>query len=270
MNIARVDTVATSGTSLLHRASPAVKLVGFALLLAAVIASPDALQAASLALVALAVGFAMQLPLGTLAALAAYPAMFAVIFSVAAAPTLISAALIVSRAVAAALCALLLLFTTPYPQIFAPVQRFLPAVVSDSLLMTYRSLFLLLEKFSHVLTAARLRAGLVGRDPLRSARMVTHSLGSVVLYSFDLSQRTYDVMHLRGYSSRLVVSTARHGSRSDDIAVLAFALVVSAASLAARLVPSLSEPFAWFALFLTVAVAASSTALRTIRRRDRM
>ena len=169
MNIAVVDQSATRGHSALHRAVPVAKLVAFGLLLTAVMVSTNLLVVLSLTGVLAAIALWMRLPSKPIFALSAYPGLFASLFAFAASAGWLGGALIVAKAVTAALAAVLLMFTTPYPQVFAPVQRVVPAVIGDALLMTYRSLFILLEKFSHTLTAVRLRAGVVGHNPVRSA-----------------------------------------------------------------------------------------------------
>jgi energy-coupling factor transporter transmembrane protein EcfT len=192
--------------------------------------------------------------------LAAYPGLFAVVFALAAAPDLLTGALFVIRAMAAALGAIVLVFSTPYPQIFAPLQRMLPEVVGDALLMTYRSLFLLADKFERLRIAIRLRSGLTRGHPLRAARATAGALGSLVLYAFDLSQREYDVMRLRGYHGRLRVTLPHSADRRFDAALLASAGAALVMAVVFRAAGALLTPWSWLtaaaallALLLTVA-----------------
>jgi len=267
VDIARVDSSATRGTSSLHKAVPAAKLTAFALLLAAVVASSNVLIVTALALLLVAVAIQQRLPWRPMLLLAAYPALFAAIYSFAAEAGWLTAALIVAKAVCAALTAVLLMFTTPYPQVFAPVQAAVPAVIGDALLMTYRSLFLLIEKFAHTLTAIRLRAGIIGTNPFRSAATVTRALGGVLLYSIDLSQRTHDVMHLRGYDGRLAVTPQPSVSRAIDATVVLAACTLLTAAVAWRLWWPALNPFAWIPL-LAAAVVLVLVVLGNAFRRD--
>ncbi len=203
--------------------------MAFGLVLAGVIVSANLLVVAAIALTLVAVIVALRLPWRPMLLLALYPGIFGAIYAFAAATDPLSAMLIILKAVTAALVAVLLMFTTPYPQVFAPVQRVLPAVIGDALLMTYRSLFLLLEKFGHTLTAVRLRAGFVGVNPIRSAATITRSLGGVLLYSIDLSQRTHDVMYLRGYDGRLAVTPQPSESAALDAGVVVASALLCAA-----------------------------------------
>jgi energy-coupling factor transporter transmembrane protein EcfT len=141
-------------------------------------------------------------------------------------------------------------------------------VIGDSLLMTYRSLFLLLEKFGHVFTAARLRAGITGKNPFRSARAMTRSLGAVLLYSIDLSQRTYDVMHLRGYDGRLVVTVQPSTSMAAERFMLACAAVVAVTAALWRAAGATLAPWAWIPLIAGVLALGISLLASTLRRQD--
>jgi len=245
MDIRAIDVSATMGRSGLHRAAPVTKLAAFALVLGAVVTQMNALVvlALLLALAALAVGSGLRLRL--VFGLAAYPGLFAVVFAYAAAPDPVTGALFVCKAVTAALAAVTLVCTTPYPQVFAPIQRVVPEIVGDALLMTYRSVFLLAEKFDRLRTAVRLRSGLSARMPLRAARASASALGGLVLYALDLSQREYDIMRVRGYEGRLRVTLPRSASPAFDAALLAAAAALFALALTFRVAGAALTPYSW-------------------------
>ncbi len=262
MHIGRIDESATLGDSWLHQVSPISKLLAFALVLAAVVLSWNVLVIASITLVLTAVAVSARLK-GRLAfSLSAYPALFALIFAFSAATSVLGGAVIVLKAVTAALGAVIVILTTPYPYVFAPLQRVVPGIVGDALLMTYRSLFLLIEKFGNLLTAARLRAGLHAGHPVRSARATTRALGGLLLYSFDLSQRSYDIMRMRGYEGRLRVTLPRSAAPLIDAALVGGALLLAATSLLWRVGWRDLNPYSWIVLAvaaLGLAAAAAST-----------
>lgn len=262
MDISSVDSSATLGDSALHRVHPVAKLVAFVLVLAGVVASTNVLVLASMTLSLAAVVVAMRLPARQVFSLAAYPAVFAGVFAFAASAGPVTAAVIVLKAVTAALSAIVLVYTTPYPYVFAPLQAVLPSLVGDALLMTYRSLFLLIEKLTRVTRAARLRAGIAGRSPVRSARSATLVLGSTMLYAFDMSERTYDVMTLRGYDRRLRVSMPVSVSRRADVLTVLAGAALLVLSLAWQLAASVLVPLAWAPLL----AAALLFALVVLRR----
>lgn len=245
MDVRAIDLSATSGRSGLHGASAVVKLVAFGLVLTGVVLQQNVLVIAACGLMLTALAAGSRLPLRAVLGLAAYPGVFAIVFAFAAAPDVLTGALFVTRAVTAALGAIVLVFATPYPQLFAPLQRVLPEVVGDALLMTYRSLFLLADKFEHLRLAIRLRSGLSRGHPVRAARASVSALGSLVLYALDLSQREYDVLRLRGYEGGLRVPQPRSTSRVFEVGLLASAGSLLALALTFRLAGAALTPYSW-------------------------
>lgn len=254
MDISVVDRSATLGDSPLHRASPVTKLVAFGCVLTAVVVNANVLVLAGVALVVASAVVAWRLPGRPIAALAAYPAFFALVFALASAPDALTGALVVTKAVTAALAAIVLVFTTPYPQVFAPLQRVVPGVVGDAMLMTYRSFFLLAEKFGHLLTAVRLRSGFSRREAVRAGRATAQALGGLLLYSFDLAQRDYDVMRLRGYEGRLRARLPRSTSRVRDAALVLAAAALFAIAVLWRVAWLALNPLSWLVPLLGLAV----------------
>lgn len=266
MHIGSVDESATLGRSWIHTASPITKLSAFALILAATVVSWNLLVLAGLLILLVAVATTARLKPGLAYTLAAYPALFAGVFAFASAPDVLTGLVIIMKAAVAGLAAVSVILTTPYPQVFAPIQRIVPGIVGDALLMTYRSTFLLLDKFANLLTAIRLRAGLRGGHPVRTARATSQALGGLLLYSFDLSQRDYDVMRLRGYQDRLKTSLPRSTAPIHDAFLVVAAALALATSVLWRIAAATLNPFSWIVLFLPLValVAAVLTSRRAI------
>lgn len=266
MDVRTIDVSATTGRSALHRAGAVAKLLAFGLLLASVVVQHNLLIVIGLALMLAAVAIASRLRLGAVFGFAAYPGVFAVVFAFAAAPDPLTGTLFVAKAMAAALAAVVLVFTTPYPQVFGPLQRVVPEIVGDAMLMTYRSLFLLGEKFDRLRTAVRLRAGLSAGHPLRAARATASALGGLVLYAVDLSQREYDVMRLRGYEGRLRSSVPPSASPVFDAALVGTSASLFALAAVFRLAGAALTPYSWLPLAAALLVLLASVAWRLIRR----
>lgn len=266
MDVRAVDVSATHGTSALHRSSPVTKLLAFGLVLAGVVVQSNVLVVASIAALLASAVIGFGLPARRIFALAAYPGIFAVLFAFASAPDLLTGALFFAKAVTAALAALTLAFTTPYPFLFAPVQRITPGVVGDALLMTYRSLFLLGEELESLRVAVRLRSGLSHGHPVRAAGATARALGSLVLYALDLSEREYDVMRLRGYSERLRVTLPRPASVGFDVSLVAVAALVLAAAVLWRVGAAALNPFSWLPALVALAALLAGSIWRYTRR----
>jgi len=269
MRIADVDTAAVLGDSALHRIAAPAKLLAFGLVLAAVLITTNALVIVALALALVAVVVGLRLPARTMLGFAAYPAIFAALFALATTAGALGVALVVGKALCAALAAVLLTFTTPYPHIFAPVQRWMPAILGDSALMTYRSLFLLLDRMDTTLTSVRLRAGRP-RTLASGTRMATTALGGVMFYSIDLSQRTYDVMRLRGYEGRLVVAPQAPGPLPTRVATVALAALLLGVAVVSRVWWATLNPISWLLpVFATLALAGAAVTRAVRSRKER-
>ncbi|MDO9557306.1 MAG: energy-coupling factor transporter transmembrane component T [Coriobacteriia bacterium] len=264
MDITAVDRAAVLGTSRLHVTSARAKVIAFTLVLATVVVTNDVLVLLSALLLLLALAAGMGMPLRHMLPLALYPAVFAAVFAFASAPSVLSAVLIVGKAVTAALGSIVLMFSTPYPQVFAIIQRFVPGIVGDALLMTYRSLFLLAEKLTNLSTAIKLRAGLAGRQPVRAVGATTRALGGLVLYSLDLSQREYDVLRLRGYEGRLRVRTIPSADGAMDRALLLGGGGLLSLTIILRTAPDVVGAYSWIlaAISLLTLVAAATVRWR--------
>jgi len=254
VNLASIDASATRGSSWLHSAAPIAKLLAFVFVLAAVIVNWNIMTISAIGFVLAAVIASAKVPAGLALSLALYPAVFAAVFAFSAAPDILTGATIILKAVVAALAAVTMMLTTPYPQVFAPLQRLVPAILADALLMTYRSAFLLLKKFGNLMTAMRLRSGLAAGKPVRTATSTARALAGLLLYSIDLAQRDHDIMRLRGYEGRLRVTALKSANMPADITLVALAAALAGLSVVGRIWAETLNPYSWIAPSIAVAI----------------
>jgi cobalt/nickel transport system permease protein len=222
-DLARVDTWASSGHSAFHQASALSKLLCVVLLLATILTatSPGFLLGLYAALCLVLV--LSRVPLLPALGLSLYPVLFSSLW-------LLSRwdgdwrmpLLLVLRSLASSLTAVILVATTPYPDLFAPISRVTPRLVGDGLFLTYRAFFLLVARADRMWTALKLRGGLSGRGLPRDFRAAGEGLGQLVIHSYDRSQRLYAIMHVRGHSGR--VCGCRHWAEfsAADLVPLGF------------------------------------------------
>ena len=267
MDIAAVDYWASCHTSFLHRASTPAKLLAAALLLAAILLSraPFVLLALYLAVAAAVV--ATRLPARPILALAAYPALFALLFAVARWDgSLLTPAVIILKALASALTVVAVIVTTPSPRLFAAARRVLPGAVAEALFLTYRSLFILLELMDHMMTALRLRGGLLRRRYLQNGRNLSLALSLLLVRGTSLAERLYDVRRLRGHppqpGTRPTTVEGQRWSPSDPLPI-ALATALLAAATAIRWIPA-AAAFNGYLLLLSLLMLALAV-LRAIR-----
>lgn len=267
MDIAAVDYWASCHTSFLHRASTPAKLLAAALLLAAVLLSRDPFVLLALYLAVAAAVVATRLPARRILALAAYPALFALLFAVARWDgSLVTPAVIILKALASALTVIAVVVTTPSPRLFAAARPVLPGAVAEALFLTYRSLFILLELLDHLLTALRLRGGLWRRRYLQNGRNLSLALSLLLVRGTGLAERLYDVRRLRGHPPQrghAPAGQAGEAWRPHDLLPIALAAALLAAATAMRLIPP-TTAFNGY-LLLLAALALGLSILRAAR-----
>jgi energy-coupling factor transporter transmembrane protein EcfT len=166
MRIADLDHLAANGVSWLHRASPLAKwlLLAAAILVAILTPGPWPVFAAYASL-ALA-GLSCRLPMRLLIVLSLLPVPLVGLFALSqwdGNPAVLLA--IVGRGMLTALAGVLLAATTSYPDLLAPLTSVLPPVLADSLVLTYRSIFILGDRAEVTFRALRARGGFFPRLP---------------------------------------------------------------------------------------------------------
>lgn len=220
--------------SLLHRATPQGKLAGALLSLAGVTLTDRPEVAGGIGLGWLLVMGWTRVPMRQVTLLAAYGMAFAALYAFLSwEGSWIEASLLVLKAGAAAASVLVVVVTTPYPEIFQALRGWMPSLLVDALLLTYRSLFILLHRWDHLWAALRLRHGISRKHPLHTARTVAPALGVLFLGALDRSENLYDAMRLRGYRGRIAPPGGRRLGR-EDLLPLALGLLSLAVALGGR------------------------------------
>ena len=201
--VGRVDLAASSGGTVWHRASAIGKLLLAALVLLLVVFTGSPRLLVALHVLAWGLALSSRLPPRVILSMLIYPLMFGGLFVLATWDgTWLTPLRLLLRPTTACLTAIWLVATTPYPDLFAPLSRVLPGNVADGLFITYRALFDLIDRTERLMRALRLRGGVSGR--LRRRLTASgESLGTLVVHSFDRSERMYATMLLRGHSGRI-------------------------------------------------------------------
>ncbi|MGQ0794132.1 MAG: energy-coupling factor transporter transmembrane component T family protein [Deltaproteobacteria bacterium] len=239
MDIGLIDYFANSGGSFLHRASPSAKLGFTAIAIASIIAAEDFIPLACIYLTLAAITALTRLPFIKILSIAAYPAIFALLFALTAwRGDWTQSAALVLKALDAALLMTIFITTTPYPAVFARISSVLPKIVAEGLFMTYRSLFILLGLMDNLLRALTVRGGFSPGAYLRNTMNFASGIGLLLIKGFDLSEKMYGVMKIRGYEGRLSGGGFGEGETSgwEDAAVISIGCLYLGFSLAWRAV----------------------------------
>ncbi len=263
MDIGTIDFLAVKGRSPLHRASPLSKLVAAALLIAAIILANDLFVLLAIYLILVAAVVLARLPVLQLLALAAYPALFSLLFAVSRwSGSLIDPLLIIAKAMTAAATMVVLITTTPYPQLFTLLRHLLPALIADALFLTYRSTFILFGILGDLLMALRLRGGFSRHRYLHNTRNLAQGLGLLFLRAMAYSERLLDVLRLRGYSGKLASNSSLSHPSAFDLLPLATGVIVLASVLAFRLAPATTQYNGYLLLAALLALLGVAIARR--------
>lgn len=204
MDLAFIDLTANRGGSVLHRSSAISKfLFTFALIFSIVLAN----HLTQLFLISgiLVIGYFLAgLGFREVGHYALYPAFFSLIFAIFKFTISFSAGFtVILKAVTAALALLLFIFTTPYPEIFGILRKFLPGILVDGMFFTYRIFFILIKEVQNLLMHIRLRGGYQPLRLISNLKNIAGALGVLFIHSFDLSERMYQMLSIRGYTGHL-------------------------------------------------------------------
>lgn len=227
MHIADIDNIANNGHSFFHRAHPVIKLaLAFAILIA-FISSYDLLFLGSLFVFVLLLYVVAGVPLVRIGHLAMYPAFFSFLFALILSQGQVAmAGAIILRALGAALSLIFLFSTTPYIDLFSYVSRWVPPILGDVFLFTYRGLFLLFRKSTMLIQVVKIRGGFRPSFFLYDLKNIAAILGLLVVESFSISERMYAAFALRGYAGTLPRPESRRNWAKEDIGVFVCLILV--------------------------------------------
>ncbi len=223
MKLALIDHFAYVGDSVLHRLPTGYKLLAAVFLLAAAISADHVVPVLLLYMALLALAHTSRCPLRILFLVSLYPTMFVLLVTWSGGLELATTSvLLLLRTLSSTLVAVLLIATTPYPELIAVGGRWLPPLLRQSLLLCYRALFLMLSLLDDIRTALR----------LRGSRNLPAAMALFIVRGFDLAEEQYSVMRLRGVDGGALAYNPRQ--RGTSLAGW-LAVAVAAAALAATL-----------------------------------
>jgi len=235
------------------RTAPAARVLGaVGLALAASLLPPGAWapMAATLAL-SFALAVAARIPPGVLLLRASIPLAFLVLASVGIlfmAPGSEVAALgplrvtghgvvlfasAIARGAAAVIAGVVLVSTTPFPELVAALRELrLPRPVTSSLALAYRFLVVLAEEVGRVRRAAEVRNG--GRGRVAARRLAVGMAAAAFARSYDRSERVFRAMRVRGYRDTIPGLTYRAVDAASALRVGTLLAVAAALVVAGR------------------------------------
>lgn len=129
---------------------------------------------------------------------------------------LFSALAISTRFVLMLTLALILFGTAPFLTIVQSMRRLgLPAILADMLLLAYRYLSEIAENLSALQRAMRLRGFTFTQFNYRYLSIIAAIIGTLIIRSYEQSERIYHAMRLRGYGLFPLGGTLKSPKQQD-------------------------------------------------------
>lgn len=219
--------MASSGASLFHRAGVFSKLLMVVCLLVAIMGSSNVLMLGSLIAILLILHLLARVQFKEIMHLLFYPFFFSVLFALLKfQESWTSGILVMFKGTGAALATLFLLATTPWVEVFAFLSAYLPGLLVDIFLFTYRSFFILLDQVDGLLRNMRIRGGYHTFNVVMNVKNMAAAVGLVLLHSFEMSQRMYRIYLLRGYNGGIPVARRWWKLGYPDGVVIALSILI--------------------------------------------
>lgn len=228
MNLAYLDNLAYQGRGPLHRASTLAKIIAVVITLANIIINNNPSQLGIILILLLGGMLLAKLPVKEILHFAVMPLFFALFFALGFWESNWQYSLaILLKAFCSALTILFLMVSTPYGEIFAFFSLFLPTILIDSLFLTYRSFFILLEELDNFLLSLKLKGGYTPTRILANLKNIGEGLGIVFIRALELSERMYQIMLLRGYRGGVKYSGTWYRMNIHDLFPLGWSLIIT-------------------------------------------
>jgi cobalt/nickel transport system permease protein len=202
IQLSYLDYIAVERKSFLHRLSPKLKIIGILLVLFVIVAVRNLPGLFLLYMILLTLFFTARIP-AKIFSLTLYPLIFAILFIFLSGFQIFFILLIFLKVLCGSTGVVLLLASTPYPSIFSVLGRVLPSSFVIALLLTYRSIFILLTVMEDTQHALYLRGGVQWRHPWRSLINIANAFGHLIIKGIDASEKMYESMVLRGFKGKI-------------------------------------------------------------------
>jgi energy-coupling factor transporter transmembrane protein EcfT len=198
IDLLAIDRWSTQRSGWLHRVSVPAKLGVALALIGALIVTREAAPLAVLYAVLVIALCTSRLPVLPVLGLSLLPVAMSAVFAVTRLGTTWESALaIVEKGAISSLTLLLVVSTTPSPELFRAIRRVMPGLLADMLFLAYRSIFILLGRALAARDALRLRGG--PASPVQRLRRGGLIGALSVLRATELATDQYAAMRLRGY-----------------------------------------------------------------------
>lgn len=204
MKITDIDFHANNQTSAVHRLNTKIKLGIVFFILLTVITYPNTYLLSAEYIILLSSVFLFKLPAKRIIGLSLYPLLFLVLLFVSTDGLTTGYIMQYSlKALSVSLSLVILIFTTPYTSIFKELAPIMPTFLANTFFITYRSIFILFIVLDNIRLSMHFRGKLDIKRPIYSIKVLSNSLGHLIIKSIETSENMYNAMRLRGFSDNI-------------------------------------------------------------------
>ena len=227
MHLAEIDYISNNGESMLHRCRVFSKFILILCLLASLLLTNSLLKLSVLIAIIMMLFLISKVSFKKIVHLALYPVFFSLIFAlIMSRQSLVLAGVIILRALGAGLSMLLLITTTPYVDVFSFLSLFMPSLLVDIFIFTYRSFFILIEKIESLMKSIKLKGGHKTLNICKNLNNIAGAIGVLIIHSFEMSERMYKVYTLRGYNGRIPLNVELFPLKAFDFAIISASIII--------------------------------------------
>jgi len=152
----------------------------------------------------------------------------------------------------------LLIVTTPYPDIFNVLRPIMPRVIAEGLIVTYRSIFILLELTDELIKALRVRGGISRRKYISNIKNFSSGIGLLLVKGFDFSEKFYGMMNVRGYGGKISDDRRQPAITYNDILAIVIGLLIFGITIGTVIKKEFLQLSIYILLLSVIALVVSS------------
>ncbi len=225
MHLSEIDRISNNTYSYFHRARVVSKVFFTVFMVMSFLMSDSIVKGLVLLGIILLSFWIGKVPIKVVAQLALYPAFFSFIFALMEmGNSFTGGVLIILRAIGAGMTMALLITTTPYTDLFSFLSLWMPTMLVDIFMFTYRGIFILIEKTTNLMKSMRLRGGYHSFNIFKNAKNIVGAIGVIIITSFDMSERMYKIYSLRGYKGGIKSDVELWPLGIEDAVIIVVAL----------------------------------------------
>ena len=204
MKIADLDYYAIYGKSWLNRISARNKIITVFFIILSVVLIKNCTFFEILYSILLTIIIFSKLPRKVVLSLSLYPLIFIIFILLSTKNIQFDyALLLILKVLTASTTFSMLITTTSYVDIFSRLQRFLPSILVSTIFLTYRSIFILWKTVENLQFAMHIRGKMSVYKPIYSIKILSNSIGYLIIRAIESSESMYEAMKFRGYSNNL-------------------------------------------------------------------